>query len=138
MDAAELLAFKGKNGLCARLGELYGKVAALEESPARTTSGLVSGFGGGISNPTQRDALALIRRKEKIAAEIADLEALIGEVGALLHEAPHGNWVADYYLDADGDVTWGMLAIEADVTTRTMLRWRDTCLAWIARSEKRW
>ncbi len=136
MDATELLAFKGRNGLCARLGELQAKIAELDSSPARTSSGLVSGgYGGGISNPTQRDALALIRRKEKIAQEITELEALIGNVGAFLLSAPHGEWVADYYLDPDGDITWDLLAIEAGVTKRTMYRWRDACLAWI--SERR-
>ena len=136
MDASELLAFKGRNGLCARLGELQAKIAELDSSPARTSSGLVSGgYGGGISNPTQRDALALIRHKEKIAQEIAELEALIGNVGAFLLAAPHGEWVADYYLDPAGAITWDLLAAEAGVTKRTMYRWRDACLAWI--SERR-
>lgn len=131
MDAAYLLRFKGRNGLCFRLQELHAALAEVDASPARVSSGVVSGHGSGPSDPTQRDALALIRRKENILAEIAEVEALIGEVGSILMQAPHGEWIADYYLDATGYVTWELLAEDAKVTTRTMLNWRSACLAWI-------
>lgn len=134
MDAAYLLSFKGANGHCARLGELKSRLAAMDESPARTSPGITMGHGGGASDPTQRDALALIRRKERLSKEIDELETLIGNVGSLMRSAPHGELVIDYYLDEKGDITWGMLALEADVTLRTMFRWRDACLAWIERN----
>lgn len=130
---AWLLSFKGPNGMLARLESLYSELEALEAEPARLPGGMGGGGGRGVSDPTARDAAALIRRKERIEGDAAECEAQLSLLADALGACPHGDVVGDYYLDASGNITWLILANDAGVNERTVQRWRDETVERLSR-----
>ena len=127
-----LLSFKGPRGALARLDALRREIEMMDLNPARLPAGMVGGKGSGISDPTARDAAALMARKERVEERILQHEEQIAIARSALALCPHGAVIGDYYLDASGDVTWMLLARDAGVTERTVQRWRDEAVGRLA------
>ena len=132
--AAWLLRFKGKNGLCARYEQAFAELSDVESGAAIAYghSGMNRSPSGTASDPTSRAALALMRRKEQLEADVEELARVIARAITLLVQCPFGQTVGDYYLDSDGRVTWASLAEEEGISTRAILKRRETALEWIA------
>lgn len=140
-DVARVLtSMKGRRGLCSRLSALYAELDELTDSPARLGGMTVGGSShtNSISDSTFRDSMKLINRSEKIETAIDAIEGAIGAVGSCLSSMKHGDVVADYYLDDSGEITWQALADESGVSFRTVINWRNSCLAKMAESSGSW
>lgn len=129
-----LLSFKGPNGLLAKLESLYRELDAIDAEPAKLSGGMGGGSRSGcISDPTARDAAALIARRGRVESLISEYEMQLSILANALAPCPHGNTVEDYYLDVSGRVTWLMLANDSGVNERTVQRWRDETVMELSR-----
>lgn len=129
---AWLGSFRGPNGLCALLETCVREEQALDECMTHGGAGGVHVQGGTTSDPTAAAALSIMERKRSVEERREGLAHRIEIVGVILAQCPHGDVLDNYYLQPDDDVTWSMLAREYGVTTRTMLRWRDDGVRWVA------
>lgn len=138
--ARMLTGMKGPRGLCSKLSALYVELDELQDSPARFGGMTVGGSShtNSISDSTFRDSMKLINRSEKIETSIDSIERAIGAVGTCLSSMKHGDVVADYYLDDSGEITWQALADESGVSFRTVINWRNSCLAKMAERSASW
>lgn len=138
--ARMLIGMKGPRGLCSKLSALYVELDELQDSPARFGGMTVGGSShtNSVSDSTFRDSMKLINRSEKIETAIDAIEGAIGAVGTRLSSMKHGDVVADYYFDESGEITWQALADESGVSFRTVINWRNSCLAKMAESSASW
>lgn len=138
--ARMLTGMKGPRGLCSKLSALYVELDELQDSPARFGGMTVGGSShtNSISDSTFRDSMNLMLATKKIETSIDSIERAIGAVGTCLSSMKHGGVVADYYLDDSGEITWQVLADESGVSFRTVINWRNSCLAKMAESSASW
>jgi hypothetical protein len=122
-----LSSYKGGGGKCARLEQLA-KLAANGYHDWRPEHG---GGGSAISDPTFSEAAYQIHASARVREEYEALERDIGFVLALLAQCPHGDAMGDYYVTAD-EVFWWQVADWYGVSEKTLGRWRDDALDWLA------
>jgi hypothetical protein len=129
---AWLESFRGPHGLCAILEECVREEQAIDECMVQGRSSGVHVRGGTTSDPTASAALSLIERRRRVSERREGLERQMETVGVVLAQCPHGDVLDNYYLQPDDDITWSALAGEYGVNTRTILRWRDSAVQWVA------